>query len=35
MSDAKSFYELSASLPGGKTYKFEELKGKVVLSTLR
>ncbi|EIW57559.1 glutathione peroxidase [Trametes versicolor FP-101664 SS1] len=31
MSDAKSFYELSASLPGGKTYKFEELKGKVVL----
>ncbi len=30
-ANAKSFYELSASLPGGKTYKFDELKGKVVL----
>ncbi|KAI0367774.1 glutathione peroxidase [Pilatotrama ljubarskyi] len=31
MSDAKSFYELKAQLPGGKTYDFEQLKGKVVL----
>ncbi len=30
MSDA-SFYSLKASLPGGKTYDFEQLKGKVVL----
>ncbi|KAI0331906.1 glutathione peroxidase [Cubamyces sp. BRFM 1775] len=29
--DAKSFYELKAQLPGGKTYDFEQLKGKVVL----
>ena len=26
-----SFYELKAELPGGKTYDFEQLKGKVVL----
>ncbi|KAI0925817.1 Glutathione peroxidase 2 [Taiwanofungus camphoratus] len=26
-----SFYGLKAELPGGKTYDFEELKGKVVL----
>ncbi|KAI0787658.1 thioredoxin-like protein [Fomes fomentarius] len=30
MSDA-SFYSLKATLPGGKTYDFEQLKGKVVL----
>ncbi|KAI0635941.1 thioredoxin-like protein [Trametes polyzona] len=31
MSEAKSFYDLKAELPGGKTYDFEQLKGKVVL----
>ncbi|KAI0649101.1 glutathione peroxidase [Trametes meyenii] len=31
MSDAQSFYSLKAQLPGGKTYDFEDLKGKVVL----
>lgn len=25
------FYDLKADLPGGKTYDFEQLKGKVVL----
>ncbi|KAH9850388.1 glutathione peroxidase [Lenzites betulinus] len=30
-SDSRSFYELKAQLPGGKTYDFEQLKGKVVL----
>ena len=30
MSDS-SFYTLKATLPGGKTYDFEQLKGKVVL----
>ncbi|KAI0775199.1 glutathione peroxidase [Trametes elegans] len=31
MSEAKSFYDLKAQLPGGKTYDFADLKGKVVL----
>ncbi|RDX57273.1 glutathione peroxidase-like protein [Lentinus brumalis] len=30
MSDS-SFYSLKASLPGGKTFDFEQLRGKVVL----
>jgi peroxiredoxin len=25
------FYDLTAPLPGGKEYKFEDLKGKTVL----
>ncbi|KAI8980193.1 glutathione peroxidase [Trametes punicea] len=31
MSEDKSFYDLKAQLPGGKTFDFEQLKGKVVL----
>ena len=30
-SSTSSFYDLKADLPGGKTYDFDELKGKVVL----
>ncbi len=30
MSDS-SFYSLKATLPGGKTFDFEQLRGKVVL----
>jgi glutathione peroxidase len=30
-SSTPSFYDLKADLPGGKTYDFDELKGKVVL----
>lgn len=26
-----TFYDLKADLPGGETYDFEQLKGKVVL----
>lgn len=31
MTKGVGFYSLKAELPGGKTYDFEELKGKVVL----
>ena len=31
MSNKTTFYDLSAELPGGKTYDFSQLKGKVVL----
>lgn len=30
-STISTFYDLKADLPGGKTYDFEQLKGKVVL----
>jgi hypothetical protein len=29
--DMSSFYDLKADLPGGKTYDFDQLRGKVVL----
>ncbi|KAH7884428.1 glutathione peroxidase [Phlebopus sp. FC_14] len=31
MSPTTSFHDLKADLPGGKTYEFSQLKGKVVL----